>query len=72
MSVRFATDRETGDFRGFGHIDFENVEGATAAVALAGTEICGRPIRMDFAAPRGEGGGGGRGGGRGGFGTFSA
>lgn len=67
ISVRFATDRETGEMRGFGHIDFDSVEAATAAVALAGTDVCGRPIRVDFAAPRGEGGGG-RGGGRGGFG----
>jgi nucleolin len=71
-TVRFATDRETGEFRGFGHVEFEDGEASIdAAMALAGTEICGRPVRVDYAAPRAprEGGfsdGGGRGGGRGG------
>mmetsp|Transcript_10979 Transcript_10979/g.16486 ORF Transcript_10979/g.16486 Transcript_10979/m.16486 type:complete len:283 (+) Transcript_10979:386-1234(+) len=51
-SVRFATDRETGDFRGFGHVDFDSPEAAAAAVALAGTEVCGRAIRCDFAEDR--------------------
>jgi nucleolin len=63
VHVRIATDRETGEPRGFGHIDFENVEAATAAVAMSGTDVGGRAIRVDFAAPKGEGGGG-----RGGFG----
>jgi nucleolin len=65
-SVRIATDRETGNPRGFGHMEFETVEAATAAVALAGTNIAGRAIRVDFAGQRpagGAGGGGGFGGG---------
>ena len=82
--VRFAEDRETGRFKGFGHVEFEETEGTDKAVALAGSDLCGRPIRVDFAAvkerrpfgdrdnsPRGGGGrGGGRfgGGGRGGGG----
>jgi nucleolin len=74
VSVRFATDRETGEFRGFGHVEFEDVDAAKKAVAMSGTDVLGRAIRIDFAAPRappGEGGrgggfGGGRGGGRGG------
>jgi nucleolin len=69
--VRIATDRETGQPRGFGHIEFAEVDGAKAAVALAGTPINGRAVRVDFAAAREGGGGGGGGfggGGRGGFG----
>jgi len=71
-SVRLATDRETGQPRGFGHCEFETVEAATAAVAMTGVDVSGRGVRVTFAAARAprEGGGdrGGRGGGRGGFG----
>ena len=71
--VRFATDRETGDFKGFGYIEFEDTSATDSAVALSGEMVSGRPIRVDFAKERdgsggGRGGGGGRGdgGGRGG------
>lgn len=37
--VRFATDRETGEFRGFGHVDFADENGPEAAVAMAGTPV---------------------------------
>lgn len=70
--VRFSMDRETGDFKGYGHIEFAETEATDAAVALAGTDIMGRQVRVDFANQRtgGFGGGGGRpsfggGGGRG-------
>lgn len=63
--VRLSTDRETGDFKGFGHIDFANSDSTDAAVKMAGTEICGRAIRVDYAVDK-RAGGGGRGGGRGG------
>lgn len=75
--VRFSTDKETGEFKGFGHIEFAETEATDAAVKMAGTEICGRAIRVDFSNDRkagpgfggGRGGGGGFGGGRdGGFG----
>jgi len=65
--IRFATDRETGDFRGFGHVDFDSAEAAEAAVALAGTPVGGRPIRVDYSVPKQRewgspsGGGGGKG-----------
>ena len=61
--VRFATDRETGDFKGFGHIEFAQTEATDAAVKMAGTDICGRPVRVDYANDRRQGGfgGGGRG-----------
>lgn len=72
--VRFSTDRETGDFKGYGHIEFAETEATDAAVKLAGTDILGRAVRVDFANDRRQsfGGGGvrfgsdkGRGGGRG-------
>ena len=82
--VRFSTDRETGEFKGYGHVEFCETEATDKAVKLAGTEIMGRAVRVDFANDRrnsngfgggrgggrgfGRGGGGGRSGGRGGFG----
>jgi nucleolin len=63
--VRFSTDRETDAFKGYGHIEFAKTESTDAAVKLAGTEILGRPIRVDYANDRKSFGGGG---GRGGFG----
>ena len=66
-SVRFATDRDTGDFKGFGHVSFAESDATDLAVAKAGEFVAGRAIRVDFAEDRKPGGGGG-GGGRGGFG----
>ena len=68
--VRFATDRETGDFKGFGHVQFADEDSTTKAVAKAGEFVAGRAIRLDYAEDKkaGGGGGGGGGGGRGGFG----
>ena len=67
--VRFAEDRDTGDFKGFGHIEFVNSDSTDAAVQMAGTDIMGRAVRVDYAVDkRKAGGGGGFGGGRGGFG----
>lgn len=59
--VRFSTDRETGDFKGYGHVEFAETEATDAAVALAGTKILGRAVRVDFANDRRQSfGGGGR------------
>ena len=46
----------------FGHVQFETTEGAELAVAMAGTDIDGRAIRVDYAAERTGSSGGGRGG----------
>ncbi|WWC67292.1 uncharacterized protein I206_101200 [Kwoniella pini CBS 10737] len=76
QSVRLVTDRETGAPKGFGYVQFGDVESATAALkALNGQSIAGRPIRVDYAPPKKDnnergGFGGGRGGGRGGRGGF--
>jgi nucleolin len=74
--VRFAMDRESGEFKGFGHIEFAESDSTDKAVALAGLDVLGRPVRVDFAnnsrksfgSGGGGFGGGGRGGGRGGGG----
>ena len=71
--IRFSMDRETGEFKGFGHVEFYEESGAEAAVKLVGQPLLDRALRVDYARqkPRmsfggDEGGGGGRGGGRGG------
>merc|ERR1712222_312865 len=69
--VRFAEDRETGQFKGFGHIEFAKTESTNLPVKMTGTNIMGRPVRVDFANPRkntfagGRGRGPGKKGGRG-------
>ena len=70
-SVRLPTDMNSGAPKGFGYVEFTDVEGAkTALGALAGAELAGRALRLDYSTPRGDSGGsprgrGGRGGGRG-------
>lgn len=63
--VHIATDRQTGDSKGFGFVTFETSEAAEKAVKLNGTELKGRALRIDLARenPAGGGGGGGFGGG---------
>ncbi|CAN0096669.1 unnamed protein product, partial [Ectocarpus sp. 8 AP-2014] len=48
-SVRFAEDRETGEFRGFGHVEFYDGEHVDAAMKLANSDVMGRPIRVSVA-----------------------
>merc|ERR1712028_156955 len=46
-SARVATDRETGQSRGFGHVDFEDTETCENAVAtMNGTQMDNRDIRV--------------------------
>ncbi|KIO30901.1 hypothetical protein M407DRAFT_20023 [Tulasnella calospora MUT 4182] len=64
-SVRLPTDRETGQPKGFGYVEFLTVESAQKAVdGAASLEIDGRVPRLDFSQPRDSNGGG-----RGGFGA---
>jgi len=49
--VRFAMG-EDGSFRGFGHVQFTSGDSTDAAVQLAGSDVNGRPIRVDYAPPR--------------------
>ena len=61
-------ERDTGRKRGFAFIEMadEAIE-STAIDGLQGTELMGRPLRINKAEPRGSGGSR-RGGGRGGYG----
>lgn len=62
--VHLLIDRVTGQSRGFGFVTMANDELARTAIAkLDGSELDGRPIRVNEAEDRPRGGGG-----RGGFG----
>lgn len=67
-SVRMITDRDTGNPKGFGYVEFADQASADAALTYHGTELDGRNIRVTYDSKRSTGGGrGGRGrGGRGG------
>ena len=70
--VRFAMG-EDGSFKGFAHVQFSDGACTDEAVKMAGTDINGRAIRVDYAPPRdrqsvGGGASGGRGRGDGGRG----
>lgn len=69
VEAKVISDRDTGRSRGFGFVTFADDEAAKAALALNGTELDGRTIRVDVASEkRSGGGGGGGGGGKGRFG----
>ncbi|KAK3704335.1 nuclear localization sequence binding protein [Vermiconidia calcicola] len=71
--IRLPTDRDTGDFKGFGYVEMGSIDEAKAAFeGLQGADVGGRPVRLDYSTPKpqndsagGRGGFGGRGGGRG-------
>lgn len=71
--VRIVRDRNNGESKGYGFVEFHDVDSAEKGLVLNGTEIEGRAIRVSF-----DGGkrtfsdrGGGRGGSRGSFGGGS-
>lgn len=72
VSVRLPTHPETEQPKGFGYVQYGNIEDAKKALeALQGEYIDNRPVRLDFSTPRPQndrGGFGGNRGGRGGFG----
>lgn len=62
-SARIVTDKETGKPRGFGYVEFYDVDTAKKAYkALNGGNLDGRNIRLDSAAQRDRPQGGERGG----------
>ena len=52
-SIRWLTDKETQQFKGCGFVEFAD-PGASLdkAAALNGTDLLGRTVRLDYAAPR--------------------
>jgi len=66
-SAQVIMDRDTGRSKGFGFVEMGSDQEAQAAVAaLNGHEMEGRPLTVNEARPKPEGGRGG--GGRGGYG----
>ena len=63
-SVKLINDRETGKPRGFGFVEMPRADAQRAIQSLNGTDMGGRPLKVNEAQdkPRGGGGGGGGGG----------
>jgi len=75
VAVRLPSDRETGELKGIGFVEFASAEGKAAAIELDGAEVAGGWLKVDAnvgggGGGGGRGGGGGFGGGRGGGGGF--
>ena len=52
-SASVVEDRETGRSRGFGFVEMQTKEEGTAAVAkFNGTDLAGRPLKVNEAKPR--------------------
>jgi len=51
-AIRWVTDRDTGNFKGCGFVEFYDVKGADAAVELSGNDMAGRNVKIDYAPPR--------------------
>lgn len=62
-AIRWGTDKETGDFKGYGHVEFSTAEACAKALKLNGQDLGGREMRIDASKPRRNAGGqGGKGG----------
>jgi RNA recognition motif-containing protein len=72
VSASVVTDRDSGQSRGFGFVEYGSSDEAQRAVdAMNGTSLDGRSLNVNVARPREggrDGGGGGRSGGGGGGG----
>jgi squamous cell carcinoma antigen recognized by T-cells 3 len=53
-SIRFGTDKETGEFKGFAHVDFSDSTSLAIALKLDQNVIKGRPARIRCAVPKKE------------------
>ncbi len=68
-SARIITDKFSGRSRGFGFVEMaDQADGEKAIAELNGAEVQGRPLTVNEARPKTEGGGGGGNRGRGGYG----
>lgn len=51
-SIRFGEDKETGEFKGYAHVDFADNLSLNTALKLDQTIVCGRPVRISCAVPK--------------------
>lgn len=51
-SIRWVTDRDTGDFKGCGFIEFWDSAAVDEFVKKNGEDMLGRKLRLDYAAPK--------------------
>lgn len=51
-SIRFAEDKATGEFRGFGHVDFADDESLEAAMKLDQQLVLDRPLKIAYSVPQ--------------------
>jgi RNA recognition motif-containing protein len=63
-SVTLPVDRDTGRPRGFGFVEMNGPDASRAIQNLNGTDMGGRPLKVNEAQDRPRSGGGGGGGGR--------
>ncbi|RSH78085.1 uncharacterized protein EHS24_002541 [Apiotrichum porosum] len=52
VGARVMLDRETGKSRGFGYVEFANLEASAEAIKFDGKEIDGRSVRVNYANVR--------------------
>jgi cold-inducible RNA-binding protein len=60
-SARVITDRDSGQSKGFGFVEFSDDSQAKAAMSLNGTDFGGRNLTVNEARPKNDGHGGGSG-----------
>lgn len=51
-AIRWLTDRDSGDFKGCGFVEFYDTESVDALVKKNGEDLCGRGIRLDYGGAR--------------------
>ena len=56
-SARVITDRDTGQSKGFGFVEYSNADQAKQALSLDGTELGGRSLKVNEARPKNDCGG---------------
>jgi cold-inducible RNA-binding protein len=61
LSASVVSDRDSGQSRGFGFVEFNSADEAERAIeAMNGSDLGGRSLNVNVARPREGGGGGGR------------
>jgi nucleolin len=51
-SIRWVNNKDTGDFKGCGFVEFHDPAAVDKFILKKGTVLKGRPIRIDYSAPR--------------------